>query len=77
MARALQFVDVAGLGHAFSVFGQTMSEHIGHQHHVHFLANGTHRLGRFSDVSSGANEFWMSITHRVFADPSFLHFVNE
>ena len=34
MARALQLVNVAGLGHAFSVLWQPMAKHIRDQHNV-------------------------------------------
>ena len=75
--RALQLVDIAGIGDAFSVLGKTMAEHIGDQHNVHFFADGADGLRRFTHIASGANEFRVCITDRVFTDATFLHFVDE
>lgn len=44
MTRALQLVDIACFGDAFSVLGQTMAKDVGHEDNVHFLADGTDRL---------------------------------
>ena len=77
MARALQFLNVFFVGDAFSVTRQAMSEDIGDQNDVHFLADGADRFRWFSQMFGCTNEFWVSITHRISADASALHFINE
>ena len=77
MTCALQLVDIAGLSDALAVLWQSMPKHVGHEDHIHFFANRTDRLRWFTDVASSANEFWMGITYRVFADTAFLHFVDQ
>jgi len=54
-----------------------MSEDIGDENNVDFLADGTDGLRRFSDVASCTDEFWMSVTDRVFTNASLLDFVDE
>lgn len=77
MTRALQLVDIAGLSHALAVLWQSMPKHVRHENHIHFFTDRADRLRRLTDVASSTNEFWMSITYRVFADAAFLHFVDE
>ena len=77
MTGALQLVDIGGFGDAFSVFGETMAKDIGDENNVHFFTDGADGLGGLADVASGANEFGMCITDRVFTDATFLHFVDE
>ena len=44
MSSSAQLFNIAGVGHAFAVLGQSVSEDIGHQNNVDFFANGTHGL---------------------------------
>lgn len=44
VARALQLVDIAGIGDAFSVLGKTVAKDIGDQHNVDFFADGADGL---------------------------------
>ena len=77
MTRALQLVDIAGLSDALAMLWQSMPKHVRHENHVHFFANRADCLRRFTDVAGSANEFWMGITHGVFADAALFHFVDQ
>lgn len=44
MTRAAQLFDIAGIGHAFSVLRQPMTEYIRHENHIDFFADGTDGL---------------------------------
>jgi hypothetical protein len=44
VARALQLVDIAGIGDAFSVLGKSVAEDIGNENNVHLFADGANGL---------------------------------
>jgi hypothetical protein len=77
MTGALQFLNVFFVGDALSVTRQAMSEDVGDQNNIHFFADGAHRFRWFSQMLGRANKFRMSITDRISADASTLHFINE
>lgn len=77
MSRAPQLFNIAGVGDALAVFGQSVTKDVGHQSHVDFFTDGAHGLGRLANIASCADEFWVSIADRVFTNASFLYFVDE
>ena len=44
MRRALQLHDVFSIDNALAVLWQPVTKHVGHQHNIHFFANGAQRL---------------------------------
>ena len=77
MPCALQFDDVALVGNAFAVLGKPVSKYIGHQCHIYFFTDGAQSLGWFTNIASSANEFWVSITHRVTTNTSSFDLVDN
>jgi hypothetical protein len=74
---ALQFHNVAPVGHTFAVLWQSMPKYVGHECHMDLFADRAQGLGGLANIASGSNEFRMGVTYRVFTYPATLHFVDE
>lgn len=77
VTRALQLEHIALFGEATTMFGQTMTKYIGHEHDIDFFTDRAHGLRWLADIAGRPQKFGVGIAHGVFADPAALHLIDE
>ena len=77
MAGALQLCDLLSLRDQPTVLRQSVPEHVGEQHHVHFLADLAHSGGGFAEILRRTDEFGVRVAHGVAVHATSLELVDQ
>ena len=77
LAAAFEAIEFGSGGHTPTVFGQTGPEHVGHQHQVIVLTDGTGRGGGRTQLSGSSQQLGMCIAHLIAAQSTPVVLVDE